>query len=101
MRKFINIVEGVETLSDRIFDFLDRHAGISPNYDPDYDDPEERFTGPDASMLNAAAEALRDGQPIYYVHSDYGSGTYRPYGDIVAKAEHDGLVREVNLLVKR
>lgn len=37
-----------------IRDFIAKHAGISPNYDPKYDAPEDRFTGPDASILEAA-----------------------------------------------
>jgi hypothetical protein len=77
--------------------FIDRHAGIAADYDPDFDPPEERFSGPDAAMLEAAAIAFEEGRDIEFaVHSDWGSGSYRPYGDAEARRWHDDLVARVN-----
>lgn len=79
-----------------IIDFIEKHANISPSYDPDFDDPEDRFTGPDASLLNQAAIALETGQEYNFVHSDWGSGCYSPYGDDKARAWHDDLKQRIN-----
>jgi hypothetical protein len=80
-----------------IRDFIQKHAGISPNYDPKFDQPEDRFTGPDPSMLEGAAALLEAGKDIpFYVHSEWGSGCYKPYNDPEARTWHDDLVRKVN-----
>lgn len=86
-------------LAAEIRAFISKHAGIKPDYDPEFDDPEDRFTGPDASMLEAAAAYIEKERDIdFYVHSDWGSGTYHPYGDKVAKDWHDDLVSRANAL---
>lgn len=84
-----------------IRDFLAKHAGISPNYDPTYDLPEERFTGPDASILEAAANVLEAGKDITFpIFSEWGSGTYRPYSDTAARQRHDAIVAKLNEMRK-
>lgn len=79
-----------------IKDFIEKHANISPGYDPEYDEPEERFTGPDTMMLNLAAISLEKDENYPFVHSDWGSGCYHPYADTEARAWHDDLVKRVN-----
>ena len=85
-----------EALGEYAQHFLAQHAGISPSYDPNYDDADERWTGPDSALLDAAAQALLAGRKPSIVHSDWGSGTYRGWNNITLKAEHDALVKEIN-----
>lgn len=84
------------TLAAEIRTFIEKHAQVSPSFDPQFDDPEDRFTGPDSALLSAAADALEVDADYNYVHSDWGSGCYRPYTDTEAQAWHDDLVRRVN-----
>jgi len=86
------------SLAAEIRAFVEKHANLSPNYDPEFDAPEDRFTGPDTALLSAAADALEVDADYNYVHSDWGSGCYRPYTDAEAKAWHDDLVRRANEL---
>jgi hypothetical protein len=99
MRDYIDMITEAHTdpdLADRIDSFIERHAGIRPDYDPKWDSVDERFTGPDAVMLWQAGQALRSGQPFPRIHSSYGSGTYKPWSDKAAEAEHDELVAAAN-----
>lgn len=83
-------------LAARIEAFLDTHAKIAASYDPEFDDPEERFNGPDSAMFEAAAKALRAGQNPPHVRSTYSSGCYAPIADKGAEAEHNELLKLVN-----
>lgn len=84
-------------LAEEIDRFIAQHAKISGAYDPDFDDPSERFNGPDSALLESAAIALRQGQEPPRVHSTWGSGCYRPTsGDPIAVRWHDCLVKAVN-----
>lgn len=83
-------------LAAEIKEFIEKHANISPSYDPEHDDPEDRFTGPDASLMNHAALALEEDREFSFVHSDWGSGCYSPYGDKQARAWHDDLKQRAN-----
>ncbi|WP_315922819.1 hypothetical protein [Mesorhizobium sp. SP-1A] len=85
-------------LAKEIRAFIDNHAKLSPSFDPQFDDPEDRFTGPDSALLSAAADALEADADYNYVHSDWGSGCYKPYADAKAQAWHDDLVRRANVL---
>ena len=85
-----------EGLAEEIFLFLEAHAGKSPNFDPQWDEPSARYTSPDASMLHAAAERLERGYTPDIVQSSWESGGFRPYGDLTARARHDRLVAAVN-----
>jgi hypothetical protein len=76
-----------QQLAEDIFAFLDTYAKTAGDYDPEYDDPGERFNGPDSSMLWAAAQALLQGNEPPQVLSSYGSGCYKwPNSD--GEAEH-------------
>jgi len=85
-----------EELAAKVFSFLDQHAKEAADYDPKYDEPRERFNGPDSSLMFAAAILLAQGLRPMRVHSDYGSGCYRPWPDATKKIIHDELVREIN-----
>jgi hypothetical protein len=88
-----------KALAREIREFIEKHAGIAANYDPKYDSPEDRFSSPDASMLEAAANLLDEGRDIeFYVDSEWGSGGYHPYNDESAKAWHNTLVEKANAL---
>jgi hypothetical protein len=79
-------------LADEIMRFLDKHAKSAADYDPEYDDPSERYSSPDASEMHVAAEKLRRGLAVGRIPwSSWGSGGYAPYGDAEAKAWHDAL----------
>jgi len=82
-------------LAQAIRDFVEKHARISPNYDPTdrWSDPEERFTGPDPSCLLAAAASIERGEKPDRVFSDWGSGCYGEWNDKALQAEHDALVK--------
>lgn len=87
---------GDEELGAYALAFLEKHAGVRPDYDPDFDDPEERWTGPDSALLHAAATLLSQGEKPIPVRSDWGSGTYRGWNNPALKAEHDALVAAIN-----
>lgn len=83
-------------LADRIDAFIQDHAKLSAAYDPDHDEPSERFNGPDSAMFEAAAEALKTGRQPDAVRSSFGSGCYKGWPLYGVEAEHDELRRLVN-----
>jgi hypothetical protein len=93
------MIDRVE-LSQRIFDFLDKHAKTAAAYDPETDDPSERFNGPDSSMLYAAAVRIKEGSPYQMPFSTWGSGCYAPVHDAKAKGIHDEIIQELRRLQK-
>lgn len=82
-------------LSNEILAFLSNHALIAANYDPDFDDEEDKFNGPDPSALYMAAMQLKNDQAPMDVHSDWSSGCYYPYTNARAKEWHDQLVASI------
>jgi hypothetical protein len=82
-------------LAQKIHDFLEKHAKIAAAFDPEYDDPSERFNGPDSSMLYAAAERLKADAPFQMPFSFWGSGCYQPVHDQEARAKHDQILTEL------
>lgn len=91
----------MKQLSKDIMEFLDKHAGVCPGYDPSVDDADEKYTSPDASELLMDAKLLAVGQKVPRVpFSDWGSGGYHPYSDKEVKAVHDGLVTRISKFVK-
>ena len=54
----------MKQLANDILDFLDKYASISPNYNPDFDDDDDKYTGPDPGQLKIAAIKLKNGQVI-------------------------------------
>lgn len=89
-------------LADEIMRFLDKHANSAAAYDPEFDEPGDRYSSPDACELHVAAERLRRGIAIDRAPwSDWGSGGYSPYTDKEAKAWHDELVEKVGACIGR
>jgi hypothetical protein len=87
-----------EELASAIRAFVETHAKTRADYDPEWDEPEERFNGPDPSCMMAAAEALERGETPGPVFSQWGSGCWAPMGDKAARTLHDALVSAVGRL---
>ena len=85
-------------LADEIMDFLSRHARTSPAWDPDLDDPSERYTGPDPCLMGKAARQLREGIPAPVPWSSWSSGCYSPMNDVAARQLHDALKARIAAL---
>lgn len=98
IRKYIKIIENESNidLTRQIFDFLEKHAKTSGDYDPQFDSPDERFNGPDSKMFYDAALAISNGMKPGKVNSSWGSGCYFPYSDSKAKEWHDRLLKSVS-----
>lgn len=48
-------------LSKRIYKFIDTYATLDPNWDSEYDDVDDKFASPDASMMKYCADMLSNG----------------------------------------
>lgn len=83
-------------LAKEITDFLERHSIPSADYDPDFDNFEDRFNGPDSAMLYNAAEALKADVEFTRPLSSYGSGCYRPWPSKEVEAWHDRLLSQLS-----
>lgn len=86
-------------LSKEIDAFIAKYAKIKADFDPEFDDEEERFNGPDASMMEAAAKQLADGQIPLRVHSDWGSGCYDTRVDSEGFKAHEDLVARIYKII--
>ena len=82
-------------LSKEIFSFLDSHAKLAANYDPKYDDPEDRFNGPDSASLYAVAIALENELDFVMPFSSFGSGCYEPISDKEVSEKHNRIMSEI------
>lgn len=87
-------------LAEKVSNFLTRYAKTRPDFDPAWDEEEEKWTGPDSYMMDTAADHLMRGEKPPHVHSDWKSGTYREMSNKEAQAEHDALVAEINRRAK-
>jgi hypothetical protein len=52
-------IEKMEELSKRIYSFLDKYAGIRPDFNPYIDEDYEKYTSPDASQMRYAADMFK------------------------------------------
>lgn len=86
-------------LSERIYKFLDQYAGIRPDWDAEFDNEDEKYTSPDASMMKACADYIKDGLKPPFCHSEWGSGGYKPYSSEEGRKEHDFLVKEIYKII--
>lgn len=86
-----------KVLSERIQLFLDKYAGISPDWDGESDD--NKYTSPDASMMKYCADMLGQGLKPDTCWSEWGSGGYKPYSSKEGKKEHDYLVAEIYKII--
>lgn len=94
LKKILREQTDYRDLSKRIYKFIDKFAGISPNYDPEYDD-DEKYIGPDPYELIRAAKQLERGSLPKFPRSDWGSGSYKPYTSTEGKREHDAILTAI------
>lgn len=90
--KFLN-------LSQRIDSFLLNYACIKPDWDPKYDDVEDKYTSPDASMMKYCSEQLKNGIKPTRCFSEWSSGGYKPYTSVEGMELHNQLVKEVYQII--
>lgn len=91
----------ITDLGKRIIFFIEKYAGISPNYDKAVDQYEDRFTGPDSALLWYTGNLIKDGiLPDTIPFSSWGSGCYKPYSSKEGRDEHDFLLAEIEKLIK-
>jgi len=91
----------METLAKRIYDFVNKYAGISPNWieTEDKEDVDGKYTSPDAYQMLYCADMLNHGQKPIRCFSEWGSGGYKPYSSREGREEHDYLVKEVYKII--
>lgn len=101
----INSLQTPESiLSREIFDFIGEFAEIKADFDPDFDDEDEKFASPDASVLFAAATILKSGKALpkdFSLHSSWESGGYSPYTSEKGKKQHDEIIIKLSKLIKK
>ena len=50
----------MKELATRIYTFLEKYAKIRPDFDQEFDDDNEKYTSPDASILRYCTDVLND-----------------------------------------
>jgi hypothetical protein len=85
-----------DELSERIRAFLEKYAQIRPDYDPEFDDPEDRWTGPDSSLLEYVADSLAAGNVPGGVIVSWESGCFAPYSSEEGRKELDEILAAVS-----
>lgn len=88
----------MKELSERIYKFIDKYAGIKPDW-CEIEGIDEKYTSPDAYEMLSCAELLQKGLKPKKCFSDWGSGGYTPYTSKEGKQEHDYLVREIYKII--
>ena len=87
-------------LAKDIKDFIDKYAGIRPDFDPEYDEEYEKYTSPDASELLYCSERLEQGGEIErFPWSDYSSGGYKRGAEVLE--QHQALLERIKPFVKK
>lgn len=86
-------------LAARIIDFLEKYAKIRPDWDAVYDEEEDKFTSPDASMLKYCADMLYMDKKPLSCFSEWSSGGYGPYSSVEGREEHDTIVKEIYTII--
>gem|GEM_PF-2111714 len=94
-----------QQLAARIKVFIDKYAGVSPNYDSTEDPTDKygtKYTSPDAYALLAVVQAIEADVSIRYPNSEWGSGGYKPYTSKEGMIEHGEIMGQVvNLIVEQ
>lgn len=91
----------MKQLAKRIYIFLEKYAGIRPDFNPEYDEDYEKYTSPDASMMRYCADMLNEEKKPERCFSEWGSGGYEPYTSKEGKEEHDYLVKEIYKIIDK
>lgn len=89
----------LKELSNRIYSFLDKYAGVRPDWDPEHDDEEDKYTSPDASQMKYCADMLSKDLKPTQCWSEWGGGGYKPYSSREGREEHDYLVNEIYKII--
>jgi len=90
-------------LAEKIDLFLTQYADIKPDYDPEFDDEEDKFTSPDASELALVSKLIKEQLVVpkdLTVHSNWGSGGYSPYTSDEGQKKHNEILKEVGIFLK-
>ena len=90
----------MKKLAERIYLFLEEYAATRPDWDEEFDDDDEKYTSPDASMLRYCADMLKDERIPDRCFSEWGSGGYKPYTSKKGREEHDFLIKEIYKIIK-
>lgn len=86
----------MKELVERIHNFINTYAGISPMWEEDSDeDVIQKYTGPDPYQLLDVAYSLNHGLEPFYPHSSWESGCYKPYTSKEGRKEHDEILMEI------
>lgn len=94
-KKRIAIAED-RILAGRIYKFLDMYGVREPSNLTPSESLFPHWNGPDSTMLDGFANALIYQSKLFYPHSEWGSGCYKPYTSIEGKTEHDELLKLIN-----
>lgn len=89
----------MKELAQKIYIFLDKYAGIRPDFEPEYEDDEDKYASPDASQMRYCADMLSKGEIPSQCWSEWSGGGYKPYSSKEGQEEHDQLVKEVYQLI--
>jgi hypothetical protein len=87
-----------QKLAKRIYNFLDKYAGISPDWKPENGE-DDKYTSPDAYELKYCAELLEKNIKPTRCWSEWGSGGYRPYSSKEGREEHNSIVDEISKII--
>jgi len=84
-----------DKLVQRIWTFLDTYAKIRPDWDPEFDEEDEKYTSPDASILTYCARSIENGIKPQITDSSWSSGGYGPYMSKEGREEHDDIIKQI------
>lgn len=86
-------------LSKEIQAFIAKYAKIKADFDPEFDDEEDRFNGPDSTEMDIAAKQLANGQIPRRVRSDWYQGCYDTRVDSEGFKTHEDLVARIYKII--
>lgn len=68
----------LQQLSEDILSFITQYARISPNYNPELDSDDEKYTSPDVYQLLGYADYINkhNNVPNFHPWSEWSSGGY-------------------------
>ena len=94
----LNNIKDMKELSKRIYDFIEKYAIISPNWDGG---STGKYTAPDVYQMIYAAEMLSEDILPTRCWSDWSGGGYKKINANEGRVEHDYLVSEIYKLINK
>ena len=91
----------MKELATIIYKFLEKYAKIRPDFDPEFDDDNEKYTSPDASILRYCADVLNECKVPNMSYSSWESGGYAPYNSHEGRIEHDCIISDIRNIMKK